>query len=62
MQKLLFLSSLFLLFPFVARADDEIVPLPDNPVDTQYVWSKDLNEFVVTGQGGAVSKRRLSPM
>ena len=60
MQKLLFLSSLFLLFPFVARADDEIVPLPDNPVDTQYVWSKDLNEFVVTGQGGAVSKRRLS--
>ena len=31
-----------------------------NPADTQYVWDKDLNEVVVTGQGGGVSKRRLS--
>ena len=36
------------------------LPLLDNPADTQYVWDKELNEVVVTGQGGGVSKRRLS--
>ena len=36
------------------------IPQTINPADTQYVWNKELNEVVVTGQGGGVSKRRLS--
>ena len=53
------LCAAFLLFPFCAWAGDD-VPLSDTPVDSQYVWNKSLDEVVVTGQGGAVSKRRLS--
>ena len=59
MQKLITLCAAVLL-AVGAKADDVNVPVPDNPVDTQYVWNKDLNEVVVTGQGVAVSKRRLS--
>ena len=54
------LSAVFLLLPLGGRADDETVQVFDNPVDTSYVWNKNLDEVVVTGQGGAVSKRRLS--
>ena len=60
MQKLTILSAAFLLIPFGAWADDGLVLSTENPTDTQYVWNKNLNEVVVTGQGGAVSKRRLS--
>ncbi|MBO4820610.1 MAG: TonB-dependent receptor [Prevotella sp.] len=59
MKELTILCAAFLLFPFCAWADDD-VPLSDTPVDSQYVWNKSLDELVVTGQGGAVSKRRLS--
>ncbi len=59
MKELTILCAAFLLFPFCAWADDD-VPLSDNPVDSQFVWNKSLDEVVVTGQGGAVSKRRLS--
>ena len=59
MKELNILCAAFLLFPFCAWADDD-VPLSDNPVDSQFVWNKSLDEVVVTGQGGAVSKRRLS--
>ena len=43
-----------------AKADNERTKDPENPVDSQFVWQKSLDEVVVTGQGGAVSKRRLS--
>ncbi|MBR6981126.1 MAG: TonB-dependent receptor [Prevotella sp.] len=59
MKELTILCAAFLLFPFCAWADDD-VPLSDTPVDSQFVWNKSLDEVVVTGQGGAVSKRRLS--
>lgn len=59
MKELTILCAAFLLFPFGAWADND-VPLSDTPVDSQYVWNKSLDEVVVTGQGGAVSKRRLS--
>lgn len=57
MKELTILCTAFLLFPFCAWADDD-VPMSDNPVDS--VWNRSLDEVVVTGQGGAVSKRRLS--
>ena len=60
MRKLLILSAALLLTPFGIKADNETVPSNSTPVDTQYVWNNNLNEIVVTGQGGAVSKRRLS--
>ena len=59
MRNLFILCSAFLLFPFGVKADNEN-PITDYPVDSQFVWQKDLNELVVTGQGGAVAKRRLS--
>ena len=43
-----------------AKADNERTKDPENPVDSQFVWQKSLDEVVVTGQGSAVSKRRLS--
>lgn len=60
MQKLIILSAAFLLTPLGARADFEPDPSKEAPTDSQYVWNKNLDEVVVTGQGGAVSKRRLS--
>ena len=42
------------------KADDEGNTVPENPADSQFVWQKNLDEMVVTGQGSAVSKRRLS--
>ena len=43
-------------------ADELRTPLAGESVeaDSQYVWNNNLNEIVVTGQGGAVEKRRLS--
>ena len=60
MQKMMILTAALLLLPLMVSADDEKMPSPDNPVDTQYVWNKNLDEVVVTGQGVAVNKRRLS--
>ena len=59
MQKLTILCAAFLFFPLLAKADND-VPLTDIPDDSLDVWSQNLNEVVVTGQGAAVSKRRLS--
>lgn len=42
------------------KADDEGNTVPETPADSQFVWQKNLDEMVVTGQGSAVSKRRLS--
>ena len=60
MTKLLFLSAALFFAPFGVYADDEIPPLNETPEDSTIVWQNDINEVVVTGQGGAVSKRRLS--
>ena len=60
MRNLFILCLAFLLSPIGAKADDENSKTSDYPVDSQFVWQKDLNELVVTGQGGAVAKRRLS--
>ena len=60
MRKLFILSAACLLFPFGAIADNDVPPVDDVPTDSLYVWLKNLDEIVVTGQGGAVSKRRLS--
>ncbi len=60
MRKLLFLFVAILFAPVGAMADNGPVASDVTPVDTQYVWNNNLNEIVVTGQGGAVSKRRLS--
>lgn len=57
MQKLTILCAAFLLFPLLAKAD---IDVPENPDDSLDVWNQNLNEIVVTGQGAAVSKRRLS--
>ncbi len=54
------LSAVLILSPVRMKADNETNPSAGTPVDTQYVWNNNLNEIVVTGQGGAVSKRRLS--
>ena len=59
MQKLTILCAAFLFFPLLAKADND-VPLTDTPDDSLDVWNQNLNEVVVTGQGAAVSKRRLS--
>ena len=60
MQKLFILSAAFLI-QSVATGAEEVKTSPDGvPVDSQYVWNNNLNEVVVTGQGGAVEKRRLS--
>ena len=60
MRKLLILTVAFAFHSFGAKADNEKSLTPDNPVDSQFVWNRNLDEVVVTGQGGAVSKRRLS--
>ena len=60
MQNLFILCAAFLLFSMGAKADNERTKDPENPVDSQFVWQKSLDEVVVTGQGSAVSKRRLS--
>ena len=60
MRKLLILAVAFAFHSFEAKADNEKSLTPDNPVDSQFVWNRNLDEVVVTGQGGAVSKRRLS--
>ena len=60
MQNLFILYAAFLLFSMGAKADNERTNEPENPVDSQFVWQNSLDEVVVTGQGGAVSKRRLS--
>lgn len=60
MRKLMILSAVLILSPVRMKADNETNPSAGTPVDTQYVWNNNLNEIVVTGQGGAVSKRRLS--
>ena len=60
MRNLFILCLAFLLSPIGAKADDENSKTSDYPVDSQFVWQKDLNELVVTGQGGAIAKRRLS--
>ncbi len=60
MQKLIVLSATLLFFPFASRAEEGKVQSSEAPTDSQYVWNKNLDEIVVTGQGGAVSKRRLS--
>ncbi len=54
------LSAVLILSTIRMKADNETNPSAGTPVDTQYVWNNNLNEIVVTGQGGAVSKRRLS--
>lgn len=60
MRKTFILSAAFLLQSFGAMADNDHAPTTDIPVDSQFVWNRNLDEVVVTGQGGAVSKRRLS--
>lgn len=60
MQKLFVLSAALLFFSLVSRAEEGKVLSSEAPTDSQYVWNKNLDEIVVTGQGGAVSKRRLS--
>lgn len=62
MQRLFFLSAALLIQTFGAMADELRTPLAGESVeaDSQYVWNNNLNEIVVTGQGGAVEKRRLS--
>ena len=49
------------LLPIGIKADKEkAIQTLDTPTDSSFTWIKDLDEVVVTGQGVAVSKRRLS--
>lgn len=61
MRKLLFLCTVLFLLPVSSKADEEkTIQTLDTPTDSSYTWNKNLDEVVVTGQGVAVSKRRLS--
>lgn len=61
MRKLLFVCTVLLLLPIGIKADKEkAIQTLDTPTDSSFTWNKDLDEVVVTGQGVAVSKRRLS--
>ena len=60
MKKLFVLSAVLTFCAYGAMAGVDDDGLPEAPVDSQFVWQKSLDEIVVTGQGGAVSKRRLS--
>ena len=61
MRKLLFVCTVLLLLPIGIKADKEkAIQALDTPTDSSFTWNKDLDEVVVTGQGVAVSKRRLS--
>ena len=61
MRKLLFVCTVLFLLPIGIKADKEkTIQTLDTPTDSSFTWNKDLDEVVVTGQGVAVSKRRLS--
>ena len=61
MRKLLFVCTVLFLLPIGIKADKEkAIQTLDTPTDSSFTWNKDLDEVVVTGQGVAVSKRRLS--
>lgn len=63
MRKLLFVCTVLLLLPIGIKADkdkEKAIQTLDTPTDSSFTWNKDLDEVVVTGQGVAVSKRRLS--
>ncbi len=60
MKKQMILVAAFGLLAWEAKADNGVVVENDVPVDSQFVWNKNLDEVVVTGQGGAIAKRRLS--
>ena len=60
MKKQMILVAAFGLLTWEAKADNGVVVENDVPVDSQFVWNKNLDEVVVTGQGGAIAKRRLS--
>ncbi len=61
MHKLLFVCTVLFLLPIGIKADKEkAIQTLDTPTDSSFTWNKDLDEVVVTGQGVAVSKRRLS--
>ena len=63
MRKLLFVCTVLFLLPIGIKADkdkEKAIQTLDTPTDSSFTWNKDLDEVVVTGQGVAVSKRRLS--
>ena len=61
MQKFFLLGAALSFLALGASAEVETTVETDSLLDAQIAaWDKTLDEVVVTGQGGAVSKRRLS--